>query len=161
MRELGANDVRTFTVPPRWLLDRAAEHGLRVLVGHPVGGARLLPRRRRGPCPRSAARFARRRAQLGGHPALLGLLIGNEIPPDIVRWYGPERVQEFLRVLADEVKAHRARGAGQLRQLPVDRVSRSSTFLDFVSFNVYLHREDDFRRYLAACRTSRGTSRWC
>src|ERR1043165_4466621 len=32
MAAAGINTVRTFTVPPRWLLDRAAAHGLRVLV---------------------------------------------------------------------------------------------------------------------------------
>src|SRR5690242_13219275 len=31
MAAAGANTLRTFTVPPRWLLDRAAAHGLRVL----------------------------------------------------------------------------------------------------------------------------------
>src|SRR3954447_5616711 len=31
----GANAVRTYTVPPRWLLDAAADHGLRVMVGLP------------------------------------------------------------------------------------------------------------------------------
>ena len=34
-RDVGANTVRTFTVPPRWLLDRAEAHGLRVLIGIP------------------------------------------------------------------------------------------------------------------------------
>src|SRR2546428_12128247 len=33
--EVGANCLRTFTVPPRWLLDRAAERGIRVLVTIP------------------------------------------------------------------------------------------------------------------------------
>ena len=31
--ELGANALRTFTPPPKWLLDRAAVHGLRVIAG--------------------------------------------------------------------------------------------------------------------------------
>src|ERR1700723_1475072 len=35
MGELGANTLRVFTVPPLWLLDMAAEAGLRVLVGIP------------------------------------------------------------------------------------------------------------------------------
>src|SRR5438552_853486 len=35
MAELGVNCLRTFTVPPRWVLDRAAEHGLRVLITIP------------------------------------------------------------------------------------------------------------------------------
>ncbi|PYU15683.1 MAG: hypothetical protein DMG37_04455, partial [Acidobacteria bacterium] len=29
----GINAVRTYTAPPRWLLDKAHRHGLRVLVG--------------------------------------------------------------------------------------------------------------------------------
>src|ERR1700693_6589468 len=33
MAEMGATVVRVFTGPPVWLLDRAAEAGLRVLVG--------------------------------------------------------------------------------------------------------------------------------
>src|SRR3954470_1347932 len=35
MRMAGVNSVRVYTVPPRWLLDLAAEHGLAVLVGLP------------------------------------------------------------------------------------------------------------------------------
>ena len=31
----GFNAVRTYTVPPRWLLDLAARYGLRVMVGLP------------------------------------------------------------------------------------------------------------------------------
>jgi len=35
MAENGINAVRVYTVPPRWLLDLALEHGLRVMVGLP------------------------------------------------------------------------------------------------------------------------------
>ena len=35
MAENGLNAVRTYTVPPRWLLDTAQRHGLRVMVGLP------------------------------------------------------------------------------------------------------------------------------
>src|SRR5213075_1602696 len=35
MRSAGVNAVRVYTVPPRWLLDLAAAHGLAVLVGLP------------------------------------------------------------------------------------------------------------------------------
>ena len=31
----GVNAIRTYTVPPRWLLDLAQEHGLKVMVGMP------------------------------------------------------------------------------------------------------------------------------
>ena len=35
MTTAGVNSVRVFTVPPVWLLDIAAQHGLKVLVGLP------------------------------------------------------------------------------------------------------------------------------
>jgi hypothetical protein len=35
IRSLGANCIRTYTVPPRWLLDCAQRHGLYVMVGLP------------------------------------------------------------------------------------------------------------------------------
>src|SRR5215510_2328904 len=35
MASLGLNAVRTYTVPPPWLLDIALKHGLRVMVGVP------------------------------------------------------------------------------------------------------------------------------
>ena len=37
MAENGINSVRTYTVPPRWLLDIAQKHGLRVMIGLPWG----------------------------------------------------------------------------------------------------------------------------
>src|SRR5207248_7781298 len=35
MARNGINTLRTYTVPPRWLLDLAQEYGLRVMVGLP------------------------------------------------------------------------------------------------------------------------------
>src|SRR5438876_11427218 len=36
MAACSVNAVRVYTVPPRWLLDSAGRHGLRVMVGLPV-----------------------------------------------------------------------------------------------------------------------------
>ena len=122
MREMGANSLRTFTVPPRWLLDRAAEHGLRVLVGIPwTEHVCFLDRKDLVAKIHGTVRAAA--DNLGEHPALLGLLIGNEIPPDIVRWYGPERVKAFLGRSSTWSSA-RAGRPGQLRELPAHRVPR-------------------------------------
>ena len=35
MAAIGVNAVRTYTVPPTWLLDLALQHRLRVMVGLP------------------------------------------------------------------------------------------------------------------------------
>jgi len=148
MTELGANTVRTFTVPPCWLLDRAAEHGLRVLITIPWAehvcflDDRELVAEIRGTV-RAAAETC------GNHPALLGFLVGNEVPPDIVRWYGPDRIRDFLRVLRDEVKERAPAALVSYANFPSTEYLDVTDFVDFVSFNVYLHREVDFRRYLS------------
>src|SRR5262245_23922402 len=38
MAAMGINSIRTYTCPPRWLLDIAAEYGLRVMVGVGLAG---------------------------------------------------------------------------------------------------------------------------
>src|SRR5687767_14844279 len=35
MKSAGINTVRTYTVPPRWLLDTAQQYGLRAMIGLP------------------------------------------------------------------------------------------------------------------------------
>ncbi|MFN8643255.1 MAG: glycosyltransferase [Candidatus Binatia bacterium] len=146
MRELGANALRCFTVPPRWLLDLAQEHALGVLVGLPwTEHVCFLD----DPAAVAAVRaaVADGASRCAGHPAVVAYLVGNEIPPDIVRWLGAARVQAFVESLAAQV---RARDPGAL----VGYASFPSTEyldlsgLDFVAFNVYLHRPPDFRRYL-------------
>jgi cellulose synthase/poly-beta-1,6-N-acetylglucosamine synthase-like glycosyltransferase len=148
MHQLGANVVRTFTVPPRWLLDRAAMHGLRVLVTIPwLEWARFLDSKDVVNETRGTVRAAAE--NLGGHPALFGLLLGNEIAPDMVRWYGPERVQEFLGSLADVVKQVSPSTLVSYANFPSTEYLDVADVVDFVSFNVYLHREADFRRYIS------------
>jgi len=147
MSDLGVNCIRTFTPPPEWLLDLAEVHGLGILVGLPwtehvcfLDQPDVLDDIRR----QVAAGVDACRE----HPAVFAFLIGNEIPPDVVRWHQPERVRAFLCELYGLVK----------RIVPDTLVSYANfppteyldlDFLDFIAFNVYLHRERDFRRYLS------------
>ena len=73
--------------------------------------------------------------------------IGNEIPTEIVRWYGPKRVERFLAELQDEVKQIDPNAAVTYASYPPTEYLDLS-FLDFVTFNVYLHDREAFRRYL-------------
>src|SRR5581483_5515025 len=104
IRELGANLIRVYHVPPRWLLDLATEHGLKVLVDIPwnkhlcfLDSAKL----------KAEAREAVRQAVKGcaGHPAVFAYSVANEIPPDIVRWSGEKAVAHFIDELVAEAKA--------------------------------------------------------
>ena len=78
---------------------------------------------------------------------MAGYLVGNEIPPDIVRWHGAARVSGFLRELVDVVKATDPGTLVGYANFPSTEYLETD-FTDFLAFNVYLHREEDFRRYL-------------
>jgi len=147
MAEMGATVVRVFTVPPVWLLDRAAEAGLRVLVGLPWSQhvAFLDSRKIQSEILRSVTDAVH---GLGRHPAIFAYLIGNEIPPDMVRWHGASRVRAFLIKLMEAVKAIDPTHLVSYANFPSTEYL-TVDFADFVCFNVYLHDESAFRRYLS------------
>ncbi len=146
MRAHGFNAVRTYTVPPPWLLDCAQRHGLRVMVGLPWEqhvtflDSRLI-RRRILTAVRGAVRSCH------AHPAILAYAIGNEIPAPIVRWHGRRAIEDFLRELYLTAKA-------QDEQTLVTYVNYPSTeylqlpFVDFACFNVYLETQSKLAAYL-------------
>ena len=146
MRELGANTLRTFTVPPRWMLDLAAWAGLRIIVGIPwaehvcfLDSDSVMDEIRRSVTDTVLA--------CADHPAVAAYLVGNEIPPDIVRYYGAKRVSAFLRELVALVRANDPGTLVGYANFPSTEYLETG-FTDFLAFNVYLHRQDDFRRYL-------------
>ena len=88
INELGANVLRVYYVPPKWFLDLALEHGLRVLVDVPWNKHLCFldseeTRREARDAVRKAAEVCAR------HPAVFAISVVNEIPPDIVRWSTP------------------------------------------------------------------------
>src|SRR6516165_2105124 len=94
MAEAGVNTVRVFTVPPVWLLDAAHQAGLKTLVGLPWSQHIAF-------LDSLATQAQIRETVVAGvrdccrHPAIFAYLIGNEIPPDMVRWHGVEPVRRF------------------------------------------------------------------
>src|SRR5437667_2219821 len=144
----GINAVRIpHTLPPRALLDLAAEHGLRVMVGlsaeQYVG---FLIDRKGAP---DVAEIVRAKVRAcAGHPALLCYALGHELPAQIVRWLGPRRIERYLERLARVVKAEDPHGLVTYVNYPTTEYLRLP-FLDLVCFNVYLESRDRFEAYLA------------
>ena len=147
IRRLGANTLRIYHVPPRWFLDLLGENNLYALVTVPWQQhfTFLDHRKTRQDIKHHIRQAAEQCAQ---HPALLGLLIGNEIPSDMVRWYGARKIQNFLADLIATVKT-------KDENLLVSYASYPPTeyliprFADFLTYNVYLHRQLDLQNYLA------------
>ncbi len=147
MRQAGINTVRLYTVPPMSLLDEAARHGLRVIIGLPWRQhiAFLDERQLTRQIRRDAAAQVR---ELGSHPATLLFCLGNEIPPSVVRWHGRARVERFLRDLDDEAKEASPGSLLTYVNFPPTEYLDVDCY-DLCAFNVYLHREQELRDYLA------------
>jgi GT2 family glycosyltransferase len=77
----------------------------------------------------------------------LAYSIGNEIPPDILRWHGARRVERFLAALCDTARKTDPLALVTYASYPPTEYLDLS-FLDFATFNVYLHDREAFRRYL-------------
>jgi GT2 family glycosyltransferase len=147
MSEAGLNTVRTYTVPPFWLLDEAAAHGLRVMAGIPWTQhvAFLDDRRLTRQIRRETAASVR---AIAAHPATLLCALGNEIPPAVVRWHGQRRVERFLGELYGEAKSGAPDSLLTYVNFPPTEYLDLPAF-DVCAFNVYLHHEPDLRAYLA------------
>src|SRR5216684_7390469 len=147
MAEMGANTARVFTVPPVWLLDIAAANGLKVLVGIPWSQHITF-------LDNPTVQAEIRRSVLAGvrscqhHGAVFAYVIGNEIPPDMVRWHGADRVRRFLKSLVAAVKDEVPGALVSYANFPSTEYL-TIDFTDFLCFNVYLHHEDAFRRYVS------------
>jgi O-antigen biosynthesis protein len=145
--ETGANTLRLYTPPPRWLLDLAVEHGLLAMVGLAwEEHVAFLDGRR------SAAsivdRVERDAASCAGHPAILCYAVANEIPSSIVRWHGSRRTERFIERLCSAVKSVDPEALVTYVNYPSTEYLRLP-FLDLISFNVYLESSESLQAYLA------------
>jgi GT2 family glycosyltransferase len=146
MRAGGINSVRIYHLPPEWLLHLADEQGMAVYMDVPW--AKHLCFLDDAAARRAARRAIRQSAERGrAHTCVLAYGIGNEIPPNIVRWFGARRVERFLAELADVAKQADSSGLVTYANYPSTEYLELP-FLDYATFNVYLHRRETFRRYL-------------
>lgn len=147
IRELGANLLRVYTVPPRWVLELAVEHRLRVLADVPWNQHSCFLNRE--PARREARHAIQSAARhLAGHPALFAISVANEIPPDIIRWSGAAAVEDFLDELIGLVKEVDPECLATFVNYPSTEYLRPRD-PDFVCFNVYLHDAKALGNYLA------------
>jgi O-antigen biosynthesis protein len=146
MRQIGLNVIRVYHAPPEWFLDKCAAAGMRVLITLPWEKhiEFLRERKVRDAIARMVRTTVKRYA---GNPAVLGYLVGNEISSTMARWLGVRQVLEFVEHL---VRIGRAVDSDVLFSYatfpPTEYLLPQN--VDFFCFNVYLHNQRDFERYL-------------
>ena len=147
MTRAGINSILTYTVPPISLLDQAAEHGLRVVVNTPwMGHVAFLEERTYRKKVRKEVRRAIASCQQ--HPAILMYCIAKELPPQIVRWHGPRKVERFLNQLCQVSKDVDPEALVSYTNFPTTEYLELP-FVDVFTFNVYLHHRTQFVPYIA------------
>lgn len=100
IKSLSANSISVYD-PPDYVLDVAPETGLHVLyvffsqwwtIGSPEGSA-------------DRHRIVERVRRLKHHPALLGWVLGNEIPITVIEVRGKDPIERGLKNLYTDIKA--------------------------------------------------------
>lgn len=154
MRDMGINVVRVYHTPPRWFLDLAQSFRMRVMVTIPWH-KRVLFLDDREALDTIRDNVAKAAAANAGHPSMLGFFIDNEIPSDLVRWYGARRMEEFLNSLVRIVKKHDPLALAAYANFPPTEYLLPNE-VDFYSYNVYLHRKKDLVNYLGRLQNLAG-----
>jgi O-antigen biosynthesis protein len=147
----GFTVVRTYTPPPADVLELASDHGLKLLAGasyadwrHYAESGRRGRRRLLSEASQQVRATAR---QLAGAEGVLALSLGNEIPADVVRWVGTHEVASALGALAEVVREEDPELLVTYANYPTTEYLPLDD-LDFLTFNVFLERRSDYRRYL-------------
>jgi len=155
IRQLGANVLRVYYVPPRWFLDRAAANELKVLIDIPW--PKHLCFLDSPDLKRQAVEAVRTAVlQCCGHPAVFAYSVVNEIPAEIVRWTGARAVERFISELVAVAKSVDPDCLCTFANFPPTEFLNPE-LVDFVSFNIYLHDPGALENYLARLQTLAGT----
>jgi len=147
MRAAGVNTILTYTVPPVSFLDQAGASDLRVIVNIPWMEyicflKDATTKKQIGEKVRADVASCRR------HPAVLMYAVAKEIPPQIVRWHGPRKVEAFLRDLYLVAKNEDPESLVTYTNFPTTEYLELP-FVDVFTFNVYLHQRQDFSAYMS------------
>ncbi|MEP4077775.1 glycosyltransferase [Haloferula sp.] len=145
IREAGFDSLRLYEWPSSELLNAAETEGLRVFAG--LKWAHACDFFQRDELPDAQSSMASGLATLGGHPALAGVFVANEVPADLARWMGPPKVREALEELIALGKAACPELIWCYGNYPGTEYLEPGN-ADLTAMNVYLENEDDYRAYL-------------
>lgn len=160
MASIGLNTVRIYQAPSIDVLDAAAEHDLRLIVGLYYADWRMEPVP--GRAARSRIRDAGLRAvdeamQLcAGRPEVLAISVGNEVPADLVRVHGIGSVESTLEKLVEAVHVADPGVLATYTNYPTtEYLDVGGTDID--TFNVFLEDHSALQRYVRHLQVASGT----
>ncbi|MDB9742058.1 glycosyltransferase, partial [Akkermansiaceae bacterium] len=148
IKAAGFHAIRIYEAPTAELLEAAKTHDLLLFVGIPwqwyrvfLGGADETY------WHEGRIDFLQGLREWGSHPNVAAIYIANELPVDVVRWMGADKVRAALDALIIDLR-------GEFPHLLYAYSSFPTTeFLepmeaDFTAFNIYLENPENFRSYL-------------
>lgn len=146
MAQAGFNAVRVYESPGGDFLDAALDAGLWVFVGLPWEWWRDFVGT---PSVFAAARMelAEGLESWGGHPAVAGVFVANEVPADMVRWMGVEKVRAAIEELIALGRATRPGLLYAYANFPTTEYLEPDN-ADFTAMNVFLEEREQFSAYL-------------
>ncbi|QOV90179.1 glycosyltransferase [Humisphaera borealis] len=143
---LGANAIRLYHLPPEWLLDLACDAHLRVMVDVPWDKHRCFLEDWSAQSE-AVEKIRTASVTIARHPAVFAVSVANEIPRDVVRYSGHQRVASFLDTLLDTLKQGAPDCLATYTNYPSTEFLSPSN-LDFYCANVYLDDDEVLGRYL-------------
>jgi len=155
IQSLGYNTIRLYELPDETVLRETARRGLHLLVGIPWTDHVdfLSDRSLRNEALERVLAAVRK---LAAHEHIAAFLIGNEIEKTLVRWMGPKQVRSFLEKMIREARLLAPQCLFAYATYPSTEylIPRNA---DFLAVNVYLEKEDAFRKYLLRLQNLAGS----
>ena len=146
IRGLGGNTIRVYFPPPSWLLDEALEQGIYVFIDIPWEKHRCFFEDWEA-MERARDRVRQTARDLGNHPAVFAISVVNEFPVDVVRFQGRRRTELFVEELLSIAREEAPECLLTFVNFPTTEFLEVQG-CDFICFNVYLHNEEKFSKYL-------------
>ncbi len=142
----GFNAVRLYEMPSRVMLDAADACGLSVFAGL-QWDQNVDFFRQPGAFTAARVKLVESLREIGDHPALAAVSVGNEIPADLVRWMGPLKVRAAIEELIELGRTCAPQLMFAYANYPSTEYLEPAN-ADFTAFNIFLEEELPFREYV-------------
>jgi glycosyltransferase involved in cell wall biosynthesis len=151
IRDLGANTLRLYELPPTSFLDHCQTRDLQVFLSIPWTDHVDFMHDRAAVIDSVPVTIAK----LDNHPAIAGYFVGNEIQATMVRWLGAIKVKSLLEDMITAGKKAAPDALFAYANYPSTEYLNPDN-ADFLAFNIYLEDRAAYARYLTRLQNIAG-----